>query len=208
MTKELVVTDKAPAAVGPYTQAIKIGDLVYTSGQIGLVPATGALAGEEVEVQAEQVLQNLAAVLQAAGTNLAHVVKTTVFLRDMQDYKAVNEVYARHFGAHPPARSAVAVAGLPLGAKIEIEAVAILPEVAPNATAEKHANAETADNGVDAQAEALITQALEVVETAVANGLRQIANFLAQMEQQLDEDEGKAKEKEKGEKQKKKGSKK
>jgi 2-iminobutanoate/2-iminopropanoate deaminase len=210
MEKVLVVTDKAPAAVGPYTQAIKIGELVYTSGQIGLVPGTGELAGEEVEVQAEQVLQNLQAVLQAAGTDLAHVVKTTVFLRYMKDYKAVNEVYARHFGAHPPARSAVAVAGLPLGAKVEIEAVAIVPLVASAETTDNKAEAEPVENGVEAQAEALVSQALGAVDTAVANGLRKLSNFLAEVEQRLQKEKGEEqeKEKEKGEKPKKKGSKK
>lgn len=125
MKKRIIATDGAPGAVGPYSQAIRVGKFVFTAGQIGLDPATGKLVPGDVLAQAERVLQNLSAVLEAAGTSLQRVVKTTVFLQDMGDYKAVNEVYARYLGVQPPARSAVAVAGLPLGALVEIEAIAI-----------------------------------------------------------------------------------
>ena len=131
MNKEVIATEQAPKAVGPYSQAIRVGDLIYTSGQIGLDPATGKLvagadAAETIQLQTTQVLRNLTAVLEAADSSLHHVVKTTVFLESMSDYAAVNAIYAQFFGETPPARSAVAVVGLPLGAKVEIEAVAIL----------------------------------------------------------------------------------
>jgi 2-iminobutanoate/2-iminopropanoate deaminase len=130
MNKEVIATEQAPKAVGPYSQAIRVGDLVYTSGQIGLDPATnklvmGADAAETIQLQTTQVLRNLTAVLEAADSSLHHVVKTTVFLESMSDYGVVNTIYAQFFGETPPARSAVAVAGLPLGAKVEIEAVAV-----------------------------------------------------------------------------------
>ncbi|MEJ2749883.1 MAG: RidA family protein [Anaerolineae bacterium] len=126
MKKKIVHTEKAPAAVGPYSQAVKIGDLVYTAGQIALDPATGQMVEGDVQAQTEQVLQNLQAVLKAAGSSLKKVVKTTVFLQDMGDFKAMNEVYGRYFDKKPPARSAVQVAALPLGAQVEIEAVALV----------------------------------------------------------------------------------
>lgn len=126
MQKEIVSTAKAPAAVGPYSQAIKAGGFVFTAGQVGLDPATGKLVEGGVAAQAERALHNLAAVLEAAGSSLHKVVKTTVFLQDMADYRTVNEVYARFLGDHPPARSAVAVAALPLGALVEIESVALV----------------------------------------------------------------------------------
>lgn len=126
MEKVIVATEKAPAAVGPYSQAIKVGHFVFTAGQIGMDPATGKLEAGGVAAQAERALQNLAAVLEAAGSGLSHVVKTTVFLQDMADYRTVNEIYARFLGDSPPARSAVAVAALPLGALVEIEAVAMI----------------------------------------------------------------------------------
>lgn len=125
--REIIHTSKAPAAVGPYSQAVRTADLVYTAGQIALIPGTGQLVDGDVAAQTEQVCKNLSAVLAAAGTNLAHVIKTTVFLRDMADFAAMNAVYGQHFGDSPPARSTVAVAGLPLGALVEIEAVALLP---------------------------------------------------------------------------------
>jgi 2-iminobutanoate/2-iminopropanoate deaminase len=125
MAKEIIHSDNAPAAVGPYSQAVMIGrSFIYTAGQVGLDPETMKLVDGGVAVQTEQVLKNLQAVLEAAGSGLEHVFKTTVFLADMNDYKAVNEVYARYFTADPPARSAVQVAALPLGALIEIEVVA------------------------------------------------------------------------------------
>ena len=125
MKKQVISTDKAPAAVGPYSQAIASGDLVYTAGQIPMDPDTGKLAGGDVQAQAHRALKNLQAVLEAAGSSLDHVVKTTVFLQDIGDYAAVNEVYGTYFGDSPPARSAVQVAALPLGARLEIEAVAL-----------------------------------------------------------------------------------
>ena len=124
MDKNVVATDQAPAAVGPYSQAIRLGNLIFTAGQIGLVPGTKELAGVETVSQARQALQNLKAILEAAGSCLEHVVKTTVFLQDMGDYARVNEIYAQFFTKDPPARSAVQVAALPLGARVEIEAVA------------------------------------------------------------------------------------
>lgn len=126
MNKEIISTENAPAAVGPYSQAVRIGNLVYTAGQVALDGATGKLSGEDAAGQAEQALRNLKAVLEAAGSSLDNVVKTTVFLDNMDDYKAVNEIYGRFFTHNPPARSAVEVARLPLGALIEIEAVAVV----------------------------------------------------------------------------------
>ncbi len=127
MEREKVYSDQAPAAIGPYSQGIRAGDWVFCSGQLGLDPTTGQLAAETVEGQTRRALQNLAAVLAAAGTDLAHVVKTTVFLTDMEHFKAMNAVYAEFFGEAPPARSTVAVKALPLGALVEIEAVAVRP---------------------------------------------------------------------------------
>ncbi len=121
-----VSTDGAPAALGPYSQAIISGDLVFTAGQIALDPTTGELVDGGVAAEAERVLENLSAVLQAAGCSMADVVKTTVYLADLGDYAAVNEVYARYFSEPHPARSAVQTAGLPLGARLEIDAIARL----------------------------------------------------------------------------------
>ncbi|MBQ4640874.1 MAG: RidA family protein [Clostridia bacterium] len=118
-----VHTDNAPAAIGPYSQAMVVGNLVYTSGQIPLDPATGNLVGENVTQQAHQVCKNLQAVLEAAGSSLENVVKTTCFLADMADFAAFNAVYAEYFTGHP-ARSCVAVKALPKGALVEVEAVA------------------------------------------------------------------------------------
>jgi 2-iminobutanoate/2-iminopropanoate deaminase len=122
----VVATDRAPAAVGPYSQAVRIGNLVYTAGQIALDPATGKLVEGGIEAETRRALQNLQAVLEAAGTSLVNVIKTTVFLQDMGDFGAMNGVYAQFFSASPPARSAVQVGALPLGAQVEIEAVACL----------------------------------------------------------------------------------
>lgn len=115
--------ENAPAAVGPYVHAVKAGDFVYTSGQIGLVPATGVLA-EGVEAQAEQALQNIQAVLAAAGTTMADVIKTTVFLADIADFGRINEIYAKYFTGETPARSCLQAGALPKGALFEIEVVA------------------------------------------------------------------------------------
>jgi 2-iminobutanoate/2-iminopropanoate deaminase len=122
-----VQTHEAPAAIGPYSQAIVSGGFVFTAGQIALHPTGGELVGETVAEQTEQVMKNLDAVLRAAGASLQRVVKTTVFLRDMADFGEMNEVYGRHFGEHRPARSTVQAAGLPRNCAVEIEAVAALP---------------------------------------------------------------------------------
>jgi 2-iminobutanoate/2-iminopropanoate deaminase len=122
-TRQPVRTAGAPAAIGPYSQAISIGGTVYCSGQIGLDPTSGELV-DGVEAQVERALRNLTAVLDAAGVTMADVVKTTIFLTDISDFAAVNTVYARFVPDPPPARSTVAVAGLPKGALVEIEAVA------------------------------------------------------------------------------------
>lgn len=128
MKREIISTSRAPSAIGPYSQAVKAeGGLLFTAGQIALDPATGKMVGETAAEQAEQALKNLQAVLEASGTSLAHVVKTSVFLQDMNDFAAVNEVYARFFGENAPARSAVQVAGLPKGALVEIECIALVP---------------------------------------------------------------------------------
>jgi len=121
---DFVTTDQAPAAIGPYSQATIVGDLVFTAGQVALDPATGTVIEGGIEAQTARVLENLAAVLAAAGSSLSQVVKTTVFLTDMADFPAMNQVYGQAFGDHKPARATVAVAGLPLGVRVEIEAVA------------------------------------------------------------------------------------
>jgi len=116
----------APKAIGPYAQAVKVGNLLYTAGQIPLDPVTMKLVEGDIGAQTARVLSNLEAILRGAGATLADVVKTTVFLADMKDFAAMNEVYAERFGAHRPARSTVQVAALPAGARIEIEVVAAL----------------------------------------------------------------------------------
>jgi len=123
MTRDAIATNDAPAAIGPYSQAIAMDCLVFCSGQLGLDPATGNLV-EGVEAQAERSMQNLTAVLAAAGLSMADVVKTTIFLADMGDFAAVNAVYGRFMPDPPPARSTVAVAALPKGGLVEIEAIA------------------------------------------------------------------------------------
>src|SRR5216110_3588528 len=120
----VVATDAAPKAIGPYSQAIIMDSLVFTAGQVALDPKSGELVGKTTAEQTEQVFANLKAVLSAAGTSLANVVKTTVYLADMADFAPMNEVYARHFGSHKPARSTVQAAGLPKGARVEIDVVA------------------------------------------------------------------------------------
>jgi len=121
-----VHTDKAPAAIGPYSQAIIAGNLLFTAGQIALDPATGQIVQGDVTVQTERVMRNLTAVLESAGTSWADVVKTTVYLQDMADFPRVNEVYGRMIGDARPARSTVQVAGLPRGVLVEIDAVAVI----------------------------------------------------------------------------------
>ncbi len=120
-------TDHAPAAIGPYSQAMAVGDFVFCSGQIPIDPASGELVEGDVAIQTDRVMHNLAAVLAAAGCSLADVVKTTVFLSDMGNFTAMNEVYGRHFGDHRPARATVAVAGLPKAVDVEIEVIARKP---------------------------------------------------------------------------------
>ncbi|EEQ49362.1 RidA family protein [Selenomonas flueggei] len=120
---EMIHSDSAPAALGPYSQAMRVGSLVYTSGQIGIDPAVGKITATDVAGQAEQVCKNLAAVLSAAGTDLSHTIKTTCFLADIADFAAFNDVYARHFTGKP-ARSCVAAKALPAGALCEIEVIA------------------------------------------------------------------------------------
>ena len=125
MELQLVATDRAPQAVGPYSQAIGAGDLVFCSGQVPFDPATGELVQGDLATQTERIVRNLAAVLDAAGSGLDRVVKTTVFLVDMNDFAALNEAYARAFGEHRPARSTIGVAALPRGARVEIECIAV-----------------------------------------------------------------------------------
>jgi 2-iminobutanoate/2-iminopropanoate deaminase len=124
-TGEVIATDGAPAAIGPYSQAIKANGLVYTAGQIPIDPATKALVEGDIRAQTERVMQNLEAVLGAAGSSFERVVKTTCFLANLDDFPAFNEVYGRRFSANPPARSTVQVARLPMGALVEVECVAL-----------------------------------------------------------------------------------
>lgn len=124
--RDVVLTDRGPKPIGPYSQAIKANGFVFVSGQVALDPKTGEFLAGDIRQQTERVLENLRAVLEAAGTKLSHVVKTTVFLKDMNDFAAMNEVYGRCFVAAPPARSTVEVARLPKDARVEIEVVATL----------------------------------------------------------------------------------
>jgi 2-iminobutanoate/2-iminopropanoate deaminase len=128
MSRQAIQTNGAPAAIGPYSQAIRTGDTVYCSGQIGLDPATGELV-DGVEAQAERALRNLESVLDAAGLGFDDVVKTTIFLADVNDFAAVNGVYGRHMPDPPPARSTIGVGALPKGARVEIEMIARRVEV-------------------------------------------------------------------------------
>eukprot|EP00164_Ancoracysta_twista_P000483 GFYU01000644.1.p1 GENE.GFYU01000644.1~~GFYU01000644.1.p1 ORF type:complete len:168 (+),score=59.92 GFYU01000644.1:120-623(+) len=145
----VITTPDAPAAIGPYSQATGGNGLVFLSGQIGMDPASGNLVSDDVTEQAEQALKNLSAVVKASGSSMDRVLKTTVLLQDMNDYAAVNTVYAKYFGANPPARAAFAVAGLPKGAKLEIEGIALASDEA--ATAETLAAAVTLLRGAQAQ---------------------------------------------------------
>ena len=121
----VIATDAAPKAIGPYSQAIALEQLIFTAGQVALDPKSGELVGRTTAEQTEQVFANLKAVLAAAGTSLANVVKTTVYLADMGDFVQMNEVYAKHFGTHKPARSTVQAAGLPKNARVEIDLIAV-----------------------------------------------------------------------------------
>lgn len=126
MSKELINTENAPAAVGPYSQGIKTGNLIFTSGQLPIDPKTGQFAGDSIEEQAKASLENVKAVLAEAGATTDNVIKTVVYLQDLKDFAVVNEIYAQYFEAPFPARSCFQVAALPLGALVEIEAVAAL----------------------------------------------------------------------------------
>lgn len=124
-TKTAISTPSAPAAIGPYSQAVRVGDFLYTSGQVALDPASGQIVAGGIVEQTTRVLDNLKAVLDAAGVNLSHVVKTVVFLKDMNDFAAMNQVYGRHFSSAPPARSTVEVARLPKDVLVEIDTIAL-----------------------------------------------------------------------------------
>jgi len=124
MKKSSVTSSGAPAAIGPYSQAIRSGSLLFVSGQIPLDPQSGALSGQDIEAQARRVLDSLGAILQSAGLGFDDVVKTTIYLVDLSDFAAVNAVYASYFHTDPPARATVQVAGLPKGARVEIDAIA------------------------------------------------------------------------------------
>lgn len=124
--KEIISTENAPGAIGPYSQAIKANGTVFVSGQIPIDPATGQFVSDDVAEQTEQVLKNLSAVLDAAGTSLANVVKTTVFLADMNDFAAMNDVYGRYFDSNKPARATVQAARLPRDARVEIDCIAVV----------------------------------------------------------------------------------
>ena len=127
MSKSVVSTQQAPQAIGPYSQAIRLGNLLFTAGQIPLDPATGKLVEGDIEQQTERVMQNLAAILEAAGSSLDRVVKTTCFLSNLDEFQRFNQVYGRYFTGNPPARSTVEVSRLPAGARVEVEVVAECP---------------------------------------------------------------------------------
>jgi 2-iminobutanoate/2-iminopropanoate deaminase len=127
MERVVVSTNKAPGAIGPYSQGIKVsGGLVFTAGQVGLVPATGEIVAADIESQTRQVLENLKAILETAGSSLTHVVKTTVYLKDLGDFAAMNAVYGTFFKDAPPARTTVEISRLPRDARVEIDAIAVL----------------------------------------------------------------------------------
>ena len=126
MDKTIISTNNAPAAAGPYSQAVRTGNLLFLAGQVGLDPATGSLVEGGVQAQTEQVMKNLGAVLAVTGATFANAVKTTVFLADIADFAAMNEVYGRYVTPHPPARSTFQVAALPRGALVEIEMIAVI----------------------------------------------------------------------------------
>jgi 2-iminobutanoate/2-iminopropanoate deaminase len=126
MDRRLIATDNAPQAIGPYSQAIRSGEMIFCAGQVALDPATGKLVEGGIEEQTRRALQNLSAVLEAAGSSLSRIVKTTVFMVNLDDFKTMNQVYAEFFPSAPPARSTIQVARLPAGALVEIEAIAII----------------------------------------------------------------------------------
>jgi len=124
--REIVLTDRGPKTIGPYSQAIKANGFLFVSGQVAIDPKTNEFIGGDIKQQTERVLENVKGVLEASGSNLHHVVKTTVFLKDMNDFAAMNEIYGRYFTSAPPARSTVAAAGLPKNALLEIEVIALI----------------------------------------------------------------------------------
>ena len=124
--RDIVLTDRGPKPIGPYSQAVKANGFLYMSGQVALDPKTGEMTGSDIKEQTERVMNNIKGILEAAGSNLHHVVKTTVFLKDMNDFAAMNEVYGRYFTTAPPARSTVQVSRLPKDAFVEIEVIAAL----------------------------------------------------------------------------------
>jgi 2-iminobutanoate/2-iminopropanoate deaminase len=126
LKRDIISTSKAPVAVGPYSQAVRAGDLVFTAGQIAMVPGTGKLVEGDIAEQTRQVMHNLANILEAAGTGLDRVVKTVIYTTDLADFATINQVYGSFFTSNPPARSTVQVAALPLGARVEIEVVALI----------------------------------------------------------------------------------
>jgi len=126
MPKEIISTKEAPAAIGPYSQAVKVGDIVFVSGQIPLDPATGEMVQGDVEAQTKRVMENLRAVLQAAGAGFEHVVRSTIYLTDLGDFAKVNAIYGSYFPSEPPARATVQVSALPRGSQVEIDVVAHL----------------------------------------------------------------------------------
>lgn len=128
LKKEIVTSEKAPKAIGPYSVGVKAGQFVFASGQLGFDPATSTIVEGGIEAETRQALTNLSSIFEAAGTSLANVVKTTVFLRDIADFARMNSVYGEFFTENPPARSAFQVAALPRGAAVEIEAIALLPD--------------------------------------------------------------------------------
>ena len=124
--KDTVLTDKAPKPIGPYSQGVKVNGFLFLSGQVALDPGSNEFTGGDIAQQTERVMENIRAILEAGGSSLHHVVKTTVFLKNLQDFQVMNEVYGRYFKAAPPARSTVEVARLPKDALVEIEAIAVL----------------------------------------------------------------------------------
>lgn len=126
MEKQIVKTDKAPGAIGPYSQGVKVGNFVFTSGQLPMDPVSGELINDDIRKATARALDNVKAILEQSGTSMDKVVKTLIFLKDLNDFAAVNEVYATYFSSNPPARSCVEVAKLPKDAKIEIEAIAMI----------------------------------------------------------------------------------
>jgi 2-iminobutanoate/2-iminopropanoate deaminase len=124
--RDIVLTDRGPKPIGPYSQAVKANGFIYMSGQVALDPKTGEMTGSDIKEQTERVMSNIKGILEAAGSNLHHVVKTTVFLKDMNDFAAMNEIYGRYFTVAPPARSTVQVSRLPKDALVEIEVIAAL----------------------------------------------------------------------------------